>query len=117
MPSLQRPNLPHGHVRQNAQKAHTGRRSHHNRTLPPRRLPTRRRSPRPLLMDPPPLYNRRIPHEPISPTAIRNQILPHHIWQTVPMLGVRRRLPEVDAEEHTESQFEERVWGVDVRGA
>jgi hypothetical protein len=119
MPSLQRRSLSFRHVGQNAQKTHTRSHTHHdaNRALPPRRLPTRRRSPRPFLLDAPTLDNGRVPHEPVPTTPIGNQILPHHLRQTIPMLGVRRRLPEMDAEEHAESEFEKRVWRVDVRGA
>jgi hypothetical protein len=103
MPHLQRRSLPLRLLRQNAHEE-IHHRPTHSRTLPPRRLSARRRSPRPLILDPPPLNNRVVSRLAVTPTPIRNQILSHHLRQTIPMLGVRRGFPGVDEREHAEGQ-------------
>lgn len=64
------------------------------------RLPPRRLSPRPFLLDPPALHNRHLPHRPLPTITIRNYLFPQHIRETLSLLGLRRGFPDVDAEKH-----------------
>jgi hypothetical protein len=61
------------------------------------------------------LYCGDLPNATLSAIADRNQILSLHIRQAVPLLGLRRRLPELDEQKHTESEQQERIWHLDVR--
>jgi hypothetical protein len=80
----------------------------------PLRLPSRRRSPRPLLLDAAALHHRQLSYSALAAVPIRDQVLPIHIWQAVPVLGVCRRLPELDEQKHAESQQQKRIWHLDV---
>ena len=62
----------------------------------PSRLPPRRRRPRPLNLDPPPLPNSRLPSESQHRATSRDAQLPLALLAPVPVLGVRGGFPGVD---------------------
>lgn len=98
------------HDRQQAQKLSQNRRPGHRidaRLIYPSapvRLPARCRGTRAQLLDALAFDNGHIPYATFSATADRNEIISFHLWQAVPMLGMRRRLPELDEQKHTEGQ-------------
>lgn len=98
MPHMQRLKLPLCYVRQSVQE--TRRHDDVNDAHPARRLPSRRRNPRPLFMDPPALDNCYVPAQPFPAATIRNKVVPVHVWEALPVLGVCRGLSKVDAAEY-----------------